>query len=70
MASQHEALTQGERLLHDKSNILALESLITWLIVSLTVLIPFIDQHGIPMALPVVADELDPSDIISWAGTA
>lgn len=71
MAPQHGTLTQGERLLHDQSNILASRQLITCFgVVSLTVLISFIDQNGISMALPVIADDLDARDTIPWAGTA
>ena len=72
MARQHrDTLTQGERTLSDQSNILPQRQLISCLgIVSLAVLMSFIDQNGISMALPTIAADLNARNTISWAGTA
>lgn len=60
----------AERALHDQTNILPRGKLIvvfTGLAVSL--LIAFIDQNGISVTLPTVANDLDAQNSISWAGT-
>ncbi|KAI8680482.1 MFS domain-containing protein [Fusarium keratoplasticum] len=72
MPRQHsDTLTEAEKQLHDQINILPKRQLISCLgIVSLAALLSFIDQNGIPIALPTVAADLDARDTISWAGTS
>ncbi|PHH73063.1 hypothetical protein CDD83_4820 [Cordyceps sp. RAO-2017] len=66
-----EALTEAEKALHDQSNLLPQRQLVSCLgIVSLAMLISFIDQNGISTALPAIAADLDARATISWAGTA
>ncbi|CAG9986520.1 unnamed protein product [Clonostachys byssicola] len=65
------ALTKAELTLHDQVEILPRQKLIAVFgLLALTVLINFIDQNGISVALPTIAAELDARDTISWAGTA
>ncbi|VUC32927.1 unnamed protein product [Clonostachys rosea] len=65
------ALTKAELSLHDQVEHLPKQKLIAVFgLLALTVLINFIDQNGISMALPTIAADLDARDTISWAGTA
>lgn len=65
------ALTKAELTLHDQVEHLPKRKLIAVFgLLALTVLINFIDQNGISVALPTIAAELDARDTISWAGTA
>lgn len=71
MGKEHGKLTTTERALHDQTNILPRGKLIiVFITLSLTLLITFIDQNGISVALPTVAADLVARDTISWAGTA
>lgn len=71
MSKEHGTPTATERTLHDQTNILPRGKLIiVFSTLSLTLLITFIDQNGISVALPTVAADLDARDTISWAGTA
>lgn len=66
-----EMLTEAEKALHDQSNLLPRRQLISCLgVMSLAMLISFIDQNGISTVLPTIASDLDARDTISWAGTA
>ncbi|KAF4509208.1 hypothetical protein G6O67_005493 [Ophiocordyceps sinensis] len=66
-----EILTEAEKALHDQSNLLPRRQLISCLgVMSLAMLISFIDQNGISTVLPTIASDLDARDTISWAGTA
>ncbi|KAK7224300.1 hypothetical protein V2G26_012303 [Clonostachys chloroleuca] len=68
---QQAALTKAELTLHDQVEHLPKRKLIAVFgLLALTVLINFIDQNGISVALPTIAAELDARDTISWAGTA
>lgn len=61
----------AEKALHDQTNLLPKAQLLTVFgILSLSLLITFIDQNGISVALPTIADELDAEATISWAGTS
>ncbi|KAJ3549581.1 hypothetical protein NM208_g431 [Fusarium decemcellulare] len=61
----------AESALHDQSNILPQSQLVFCLaILSFSLLISFIDQNGISITLPTIAEDLDATDTISWAGTA
>ncbi|KJZ72132.1 hypothetical protein HIM_08505 [Hirsutella minnesotensis 3608] len=65
------SLTAAEKALHDQSNLLPQRQLVSCLgILSLAMLISFIDQNGISTALPAIAADLDARATISWAGTA
>jgi MFS family permease len=65
------AITKAERSLHDQANILPRGQLIiVFSILSVTLLINFIDQNGISTTLPIIAADLDARATISWAGTA
>ncbi|PNY23218.1 transporter [Tolypocladium capitatum] len=74
MARHHgrrEAVTTAETSLHDQSNLLPRRQLVSCLaILSLALLISFVDQNGISTALPAIAADLDARATISWAGTA
>lgn len=64
-------ITKAERALHDQVNLLPRRQLITVFgILSVTLLINFIDQNGISTTLPAIAADLDARDTISWAGTS
>ena len=67
----HDAVTKAERALHDQVNILPRRQLFTALAaICLTLLITFIDQNGISVTLPTIAEDLHGQDTISWAGTS
>lgn len=54
---------------HD--NILPLKNLlIVFSAMAVALFLSFVDQTGITIALPYIAEEMDASDTISWAGTA
>ncbi|KAH7131047.1 major facilitator superfamily domain-containing protein [Dactylonectria macrodidyma] len=64
-------VTKAERALHDQVNILPRRQLFTALsAICLTLLITFIDQNGISVTLPTIAEDLHGQDTISWAGTS
>ncbi|KAI0127741.1 major facilitator superfamily domain-containing protein [Xylariales sp. AK1849] len=61
----------AERALHDQTNILPrAKLLIVICTLSLTLLITFIDQNGIGVTLPTIAEDLNAANTISWAGTS
>jgi MFS family permease len=61
----------AERALHDQTNLLSRSQLlIVFSALSLTLLITFIDQNGISVALPTIAKDLNAQATISWAGTS
>ncbi|KAK7937904.1 major facilitator superfamily domain-containing protein [Apiospora aurea] len=61
----------AERALTDQTNLLSRPRLLTvFAVLSLSLLISFIDQNGIGVTLPTIAADLDAGDTISWAGTA
>lgn len=63
--------TLVERALHDQTNILPRAQLIiVFSTLALTLLICFIDQNGISVALPTIAQDLHAHNTISWAGTS
>lgn len=63
--------TVAERALHDQTNILPRAQLmVVFSTLALTLLICFIDQNGISVALPTIAQDLDAQETISWAGTS
>ncbi|KAM5344649.1 hypothetical protein ACJ41O_013184 [Fusarium nematophilum] len=67
----NDRVLDAERTLHDQSNILPQSQLVFCLgILSFCLLISFIDQNGISITLPTIAQDLDASATISWAGTA
>lgn len=61
----------AERALHDQTNILPRGQLmVVFAGLAILLLIAFIDQDGISVTLPTIADDLNAQDSISWAGTA
>jgi MFS family permease len=61
----------AERALHDQTNLLPkAQLLVVFCTLSFTLLITFIDQNGISVALPTIAEELNAEATISWAGTS
>ncbi|RMX86663.1 hypothetical protein D0869_02918 [Hortaea werneckii] len=62
---------KAEAALHDQEQLLPKkELLIVFGIMSLELLVCFIDQNGIGVLLPDIARDLNASDTISWAGTS
>lgn len=62
---------KAERALHDQTNILPRSQLIlVFATLSATLLICYLDQNGITVALPTIASDLHGEDTVSWAGTA
>lgn len=60
-----------EKTLHDQTNILPrAQLLIVFSTLAVTLLICFIDQNGISVALPTIAEDLDAQQTVSWAGTS
>lgn len=71
MGKAHQQPSTAERALHDQTNLLPRGKLIAVFgTLSLTLLITFIDQNGISVALPTIAAEIHAEDTISWAGTS
>lgn len=69
--ARKDAVTKAEQALHDQSNLLPRRQLIAVFgLLSVTLLISFIDQNGISTTLPTIAADLGAEDTISWAGTA
>lgn len=63
--------TTAERTLHDQTNILPRSKLIlVFATVSTALLVAFIDQNGISITLPTIAEDLEAADTMSWAGTS
>ncbi|KAF4340515.1 major facilitator superfamily transporter [Fusarium beomiforme] len=63
--------TAAERALHDQTNILPIKQLlVVFGTLAVSLLITFIDQNGISTTLPTIAEDLDATDSISWAGIA
>jgi MFS family permease len=61
----------AERALHDQTNLLPkTQLLVVFTALSVTLLITFIDQNGISVALPTIAEDLNAQATISWAGTS
>lgn len=61
----------AEKTLHDQTNILPrTQLLIVTGCLALTLLITFIDQNGISVALPNIAESLHAQATMSWAGTS
>ncbi|TKA25586.1 hypothetical protein B0A50_05447 [Salinomyces thailandicus] len=62
---------KAEAALHDQTQLLPKkELLVVFGIMSLELLVCFIDQNGIGVLLPDIARDLDASATISWAGTS
>ncbi|KAI1337791.1 major facilitator superfamily domain-containing protein [Xylariaceae sp. FL0016] len=62
---------EAEKALHDQMDILPLSKLmVVFGTLSLTLLITFIDQNGIGVTLPTIAEDLHAENTISWAGTS
>ncbi|WPH04330.1 Hypothetical protein R9X50_00721900 [Acrodontium crateriforme] len=64
-------IAAAEAALHDQTNLLPKKQLIVvFMIMSLSLLVCFIDQNGIGVLLPSIARDLNASSSISWAGTS
>ncbi|KAF4964487.1 hypothetical protein FSARC_7589 [Fusarium sarcochroum] len=69
MAGQE--LTRDEKALHDQVNLLPRPQLIiAMLTLSAGLLLVMIDQNGISVTIPTIANDLNAENTISWAGTA
>ena len=67
----NDKIAAAERALHDQTNILPpYQLLVVFATLAVTLLVTFIDQNGISITLPTIAQDLDATDTISWAGTA
>jgi MFS family permease len=61
----------AERGLHDQTNLLPKgQLLVVFGALAFTLLVTFIDQNGISVALPTIAEDLKAQATISWAGTS
>ena len=61
----------AELALHEQTNLLPRGKLVLVLLtLSVTLLVTFIDQNGISVALPTIAADIHAQDTMSWAGTA
>ncbi|KAI1180260.1 putative MFS transporter [Nemania sp. FL0916] len=68
MASRQEA---AERSLHNQHKLLPQKQIIIVLLtLAVPLLVAFIDQNGIGIALPTIARDFHAEDTISWAGTS
>jgi MFS family permease len=68
MGARHR---DAEKSLHDQTNILPIGQLmVVFAGLAASLLICFIDQNGIGVALPTIGRELNAEDTISWAGTS
>jgi len=62
---------KAERALHDQTNILPRSQLIVvFATLAVTLLICFLDQNGVSVALPTLAADLHAESTVSWAGTS
>lgn len=69
--SQAETSNDSDHIVDTHDNILPLkELLIVFSAMAIALFLSFVDQTGITIALPYIADELKAHDSISWAGTA
>lgn len=61
----------AEKSLHDQTNLLPRgQLLVVFAGLAVSLLIAFVDQNGISVTLPTIAEELDAENTISWAGTS
>ncbi|KAL2859587.1 major facilitator superfamily domain-containing protein [Aspergillus pseudodeflectus] len=61
----------AEKALHDQTNILQHgQLLVVFAGLAISILITFVDQNGISVTLPTIAEDLDAQNTISWAGTS
>lgn len=61
----------AEKSLHDQTNLLPRgQLLVVFAGLAVSLLIAFVDQNGISVTLPTIAQELDAENTISWAGTS
>lgn len=61
----------AEKSLHDQTNLLPFgKLLVVFSGLAISLLITFVDQNGISVTLPTVAEDLNAQNTISWAGTS
>ncbi|KAL6229714.1 hypothetical protein BDW75DRAFT_90213 [Aspergillus navahoensis] len=66
-----ERQREAERALHDQTNILPRGQLfVVFTGLAISLLITFVDQNGISVTLPTIAEDLNARNTISWAGTS
>ncbi|KAL4792436.1 major facilitator superfamily domain-containing protein [Aspergillus venezuelensis] len=66
-SKQHAA----EKALHDQTNILPRgKLLVVFTGLAISLFISFVDQNGISVTLPTIAEDLNGKNTISWAGTS
>ncbi|KAI9372452.1 major facilitator superfamily domain-containing protein [Aspergillus egyptiacus] len=67
----HDRQQAAEKALHDQTNILPRgRLLVVFAGLAISLFISFVDQNGISVTLPTIAEELDGKNTISWAGTS
>lgn len=61
----------AEKSLHDQTNLLPFgKLLVVFSGLAISLVITFVDQNGISVTLPTVAEDLNAQNTISWAGTS
>lgn len=61
----------AEATIHDQTNLLPKKQLlIVFAALSLSLLICFVDQNGVGVALPAIGKDLHAEATVSWAGTS
>lgn len=61
----------AEDAIFDQTNLLPKKQLFTvFAVLAVSLFISFVDQHGIGIALPTIAKDLNAKATISWAGTS
>jgi MFS family permease len=61
----------AEDAIFDQTNILPKKQLLTvFALLAVSLFISFVDQHGVGIALPAIAKDLNAKATISWAGTS
>ena len=61
----------AEVAIHDQTNILPKKQLlVVFTTLALSLMICFVDQNGVGVALPAIARELHAEATVSWAGTS
>lgn len=61
----------AEKSLHDQTNLLPFgKLLVVFSGLAISLIITFVDQNGISVTLPTVAEDLNAQNTISWAGTS
>lgn len=71
MVSEKDSVQVATNLANSHENVLPKKQLIiVFSAMALALFLCFVDQTGVTVALPYIAEELDAADTISWAGTS